>query len=299
MAEIDNLKIRSSLFSGRHGYTKLPDICVTEGITGGLANAICDGIFHLRKSCEKFAIYENLYANIQKRIWVDLLCEREEAFPRFNDILTQYILQDENAWYKKFDVLDYVIEILYTLGDKNASVKKMADEFATHLSMSFENFNYGYRVVDGRIVPITSEEEKKEIERAIETSEDEEKTHLEQALVLYAKRPDPDYRNSIKESISAVEALLRKETSTKTLGDAIKDLKRKGTIIPDRLIEAYDKLYAYTNDKKEGIRHSLMDIDHGGPGEPEAHYMLIVCSAFINYVRDKKSKLCEVGHTEH
>ena len=290
MAEIDNLKIRSSLFSGRYGYTKLPEVCVTKGISAELANAICDGIYHLKNSCKQSQNVGSLYNNIQKLVWVEMLCKREEIFPRSSDILTQYFLHNEDDWFKKFDVLDYIINKLYTLSDKNASVKKMADKFAAHLNRSFEKLNYGYRVVDGRIVPITSEAEKEEIERAIEASEDEEKTHLEQALVLYAKRPDPDYRNSIKESISAVEALLRKETSTKTLGDALDELIKKGTSIPDGIIRAFEKLYVYTNDKKEGIRHSLMDIEHGGPGEPEAHYMLIVCSAFINYVRNKKSK---------
>lgn len=290
MAKIDNLKIRSSLFSGKYGYTKLSDVCVTKGISPELANAICDGIYHLKNSCKQSQNVGSLYNNIQKLVWVEMLCKREEIFPRSSDILTQYFLHNEDDWFKKFDVLDYILQILNERGITSAETKKIADDFAAHLSRSFEKFNYGYRVVDGRIVPITSEEEKQEIERAIETSEDEEKTHLEQALVLYSKRPDPDYRNSIKESISAVETLLRKETSTGTLGDALNELKKKGTIIPDRLIVAFEKLYAYTNDKKEGIRHSLMDNDHGGPGEPEAHYMLIVCSAFINYVRDKKSK---------
>lgn len=42
--------------------------------------------------------------------------------------------------------------------------------------------------------------------------------HLNKALELYAQRPIEDYRNSIKESISAIEVYCREITGEKTLG---------------------------------------------------------------------------------
>ena len=44
---------------------------------------------------------------------------------------------------------------------------------------------------------------------------------------------------------------------------------------------AFKKLYGYTNDK-DGIRHSLMDKDT--IDFEDAKYMIVSCSAFVNYV---------------
>jgi hypothetical protein len=113
--------------------------------------------------------------------------------------------------------------------------------------------------------------------------------HLEQALELIANKKSPDYRNSIKESISAVEAMCQLITGNKkaTLGDALRQIEGKvGTLHPAQK-DAFSKLYGYTNDA-QGIRHALLgetDLD-----VEDAVYMLVVCSAFINYLISKANK---------
>jgi len=59
-------------------------------------------------------------------------------------------------------------------------------------------------------------------------------SHLERALELYADRQKPYYRNSIKESISAVESMARlvADNLKATLGDALKEIERKGALSP-------------------------------------------------------------------
>ena len=54
------------------------------------------------------------------------------------------------------------------------------------------------------------------------------------------------------------------------------------------LEEGFNKFYVYTNDRDSGIRHALMD-DEGTyvPSKDEAYFMLVSCSAFINYLRRK------------
>ena len=56
--------------------------------------------------------------------------------------------------------------------------------------------------------------------------------HLNKALELYAQRPIGDYRNSIKESISAIEVYCREITGEKTLGEALNKINGKGLVIP-------------------------------------------------------------------
>jgi hypothetical protein len=72
------------------------------------------------------------------------------------------------------------------------------------------------------------------------------------------------------------------------LGDALKTLKNNQSInIPTALNEAFSKIYGYTS-SKDGIRHALADIPN--VGEEDARYMLIVCSAFVNYLLSKANK---------
>jgi hypothetical protein len=104
--------------------------------------------------------------------------------------------------------------------------------------------------------------------------------HLNTALGHLGDRHSPDYRNSIKESISAVEALVNliNGTTSDTLGKA---LKRLNVEAHPALADAFGKLYGYTSDA-DGIRHAAMD-------EPDlkfedAKYMLVACSAFVNYL---------------
>ena len=51
---------------------------------------------------------------------------------------------------------------------------------------------------------------------------------------------------------------------------------------------AFEKLYVYTNHEDTGIRHALMDDEENyTPTAEEALFMLISCSAFINYLDQK------------
>lgn len=152
----------------------------------------------------------------------------------------------------------------------------------------FEELNFGYRVLDKIIVPVTSEGEIKTIEEAIKTSEDNVSMHLHCSLEKLSERPKGDYRNSIKESISAVEAYCRNITGKDTLGNALAEMEHNGLNLPSSLKAAFLKLYGYTNSPDTGIRHPLMDVDGSYvPTADEATYMLVSCSAFINYLRKK------------
>ena len=149
----------------------------------------------------------------------------------------------------------------------------------------FEREYVGYRFVNGWVTPITGDIEIKAIEKASNNSPQQVKEHFEKALKLLSDRVAPDYENSIKESISAVEAECNLIYGKKgTLGDTLSKLEKehKANIHPS-LRSAFDKLYGYTSDGK-GIRHAGTI---GGPDATfaEAEFMIIACSAFVNYLR--------------
>ncbi len=145
-----------------------------------------------------------------------------------------------------------------------------------------------YRFIENKLMEINSKEEVIEIETALKNSDKfiSVKTHLQTALELLSDRKKPDYRNSIKESISAVESLAKIITKNDktTLGLALKEIEAKHSI-PGSLKSAFSALYGYTSDEG-GIRHSLLESGVTVDME-EARFMLIVCSAFVNYLMNK------------
>ena len=94
-----------------------------------------------------------------------------------------------------------------------------------------------------------------------------------------SKKPEPDYQNSIKESISAVEGICKLLTKIESGGikDALRILADK-IEIPVALKEGFEKLYGYTSGK-DGIRHPILS--KRNVGFAEAKYMLVSCSAFL------------------
>ena len=82
------------------------------------------------------------------------------------------------------------------------------------------------------------------------------------------------------------EQICRNITGETTLDKAIARLEAKGVVINSEMKKGFAKLYYYTNDEATGIRHALMD-DGNVPTSDEAIYMLVVCSAFVNYLTKK------------
>jgi hypothetical protein len=150
-----------------------------------------------------------------------------------------------------------------------------------------------YRFVGELITQITSEKEILEIEEALETPFKTVNAHLENALNLMSDKKSPDYRNSVKESISAVECICRiiAEDEKATLGQALDIIEKKGKVqLHGALKRAFDSLYGYTSSAEEGIRHALLD-EKASLSFEDAKFMLVSCSAFINYLVSKASKV--------
>lgn len=75
-------------------------------------------------------------------------------------------------------------------------------------------------------------------------------------MQLLTNKKNPDYRNSIKESISAIEALCKIKTNDDkaTLRKALNLIEQKYGLHP-ALKGAFEKLYGYSSDA-DGIRHA-------------------------------------------
>lgn len=233
--------------------------------------------------------YNESYTDLEKTIWCFFMNERINSFYSGGcqkKVATKYLLSEKNEWYTKLELIEFTISVLRKACKNNNGYKQIVEAFIMRLNTTFIRLNYAYRVVDDLIVEITDEEEIAAIREAL-TQTSSIKMHISEALKLLSNRRDTDYRNSIKESISAVESLCREITGKKTLGEALKNLEKNGVVIPTFLKSGFEKLYVYTNDEKTGIRHALMN-DAEIPTFEEAKFMLIACSAFVNYIQGKR-----------
>lgn len=283
-------------FSERYGYVKPSEILIREDMPLDIQNAICtcfDKVEEfLRIQMDDYNGGVEEYKKLEKYLWVYFLNYREAHFDYYHSVATDFLEDDNALWFRKLDLVEVAIKYLYDRELKLAKYYQdrgsVAEAFTNVLNSHFERLNFAYRVVNKEIVEITSKEEIAAIEDALQDSTANIRMHLSKGLELYAKRPEGDYSNSIKESISAVEAYCREKTNENTLGKALKHLETKGISLPKVLKEAFEKLYAYTNQGSTGIRHALMDKDGTYvPSRAEALFMLVSCSAFINYLSKK------------
>lgn len=187
------------------------------------------------------------------------------------------------SWYEIYDFVE--IHLSFLPDDERSKRIKQYNNL-------FEQEKSGYRIVAGEVAPITNEMEIHAIEEAAATPYQSVNQHIKKALALYADLKSPDYENSVKESISAVEAICCIITgmtgAQATLGAALKKLKDSGVHIHGAMERAFLALYGYTSDEN-GIRHGGIDFT-SVPGE-DAKYMLVSCSAFVNYLIEKWGKV--------
>jgi hypothetical protein len=186
-------------------------------------------------------------------------------------------------WFQVYDLLEFMAPLCREMGGGRPS------QFMEEANRIFVSECSGYRFVNGEIAPITNEHEIKAIEEAASTPFDNVNLHIRSATEMFSDRKNPNYRDSIKESISAVEAMCKIITGEKnsTLGECIKKLKESIAIHP-ALADGFNKLYGWTSNSG-GIRHDL-PMDDIIPDSEDAKYMLVSCSAFVNYLMEKGRK---------
>ena len=89
--------------------------------------------------------------------------------------------------------------------------------------------------------------------------------------------------------MSAVEAICGLISGKSTsLGNALKEIERKSQIrLHAALEKSFESLYGYTSNA-DGIRHALLD--EPSLDSEDTQFMLVSCSAFINYLLSKSAK---------
>nr|WP_298716391.1 hypothetical protein [uncultured Steroidobacter sp.] len=200
-------------------------------------------------------------------------------------------------WYEAYNFLEFIVKnhsiaTREQYGGEYYSHSVRGDKLESAVNAILERESAGYRFVSHVLSPITDKVELEEVRSAATSIRgnglDEARTHINAALDLFSKRPNPDYRNSVKEAISAIESIAKQFGSAKGdgLAPALRALDEK-VGLHGALRSAFEKLYGYTSDEN-GIRHAMLD--EATVGFEEAKYMIVACSAFANYLVMKSEK---------
>ena len=225
----------------------------------------------------------SIYESTIKEIWSSFLKEPIDQIHPLTEVICSQIRDRFFKWdyLQVYDFVDF-LGSLNTFFPSNFFLEAINSVLKSELS--------GYRFVNGILAPITNEIEILEIEKSLSSTSALKgvNIHLSEALSKLSNKKDPDYRNSIKESISAVESLCQQLTGDEK-AELSKTLKLLKTKIPlhSALEQGFIKIYSYTSDG-DGIRHALLD--ETSLDQEDALFMLVSCSAFINYLIAKSDK---------
>jgi hypothetical protein len=273
------------LFSQRNGFKKIKDVIQKESMDDelriGLWNIfqllVCDPIKipYLTKNAKYSTFLKSLWINFFKLpldtlsdYWPTVYTKLRKSYFAFN-------------WVEVYDFIEFVAQ--------NYPQKEVS-YFVEGCNIMLEKEVSAYRFIGLNIVEISSQEEIDEIQIALKNSPIPVQIHLNRSLELLTDRKNSDYRNSIKESISAVESICKLISKNKkaTLEQALTQIEKEGNLkLHSALKNSFSKLYGFTNDA-EGIRHALLE--ETTLSFEDAKFMLVSSSAFINYLLIKSHK---------
>ena len=260
-------------FSQRKGLKPVAEVIQTDSMNSELRISLWNTLDVFVWSKDS-ATNRQLIEFVSKELWFDFFKKPIDSRPEYAFLILAEIREYFFAceWFEVYDFLEFVVGTLPRI------------RLVKPLNFILERELSGYRFVSGHLTDITNAQELEMLETALADSQFAGvAAHLQQALDLYAKRKNPDHRNSIKESISAVEGMARIVSGNPRamLGDALKAIEKKG-LLHKALKDGFIKLYGYTSDSG-GIRHAMMD-------EPkltaaDARYFLLSCTSFVNYLK--------------
>lgn len=281
--------IDMALFSQRKGIRPLQktlqkdelDQETRNGLWSVLASSVFDNWspithFGARATGNDALQVEALY----RTIWFGLIKKPLDTVPSYNPdypgsaykVVRGIILDGE--WFDALDLTEIII-------------KNIPKDWQNHTiplcNQLFEMENTSYRIINSEITEITDEAEIDSIDAALKSPKETINLHFANSLALLSDRKSPDYRNSIKESISAVESLCKIISGKRngSLGECLRIIQQSHPM-HKAFQAALTSLYGYTSDEG-GIRHALTE-DAIQPTFADAKFMLVSCTAFVNYL---------------
>lgn len=261
-------------FSQRNGHSAIPTQLLPNSMPKELRNSLWNEFDAWLESQELYdvvyAYWKHYFREPVDQIPYSSGYDRRSYLPARAELRTRFF---SVIWHEVYSMLEFAFKI-----DRRGLLAK-------HVNAVMQREITAYRVINNQFIPVTDDMEISALSEALCNNDkfSPVSTHISSALALLSNRQQPDFRNSIKESISAVEAMARIlcNNNHATLGDALAVLNKTHNL-HGALEKGFSALYGYTSNA-DGIRHGLMDEPNLSAND--ATYFLLSCSSFVNYLK--------------
>jgi hypothetical protein len=268
-------------FSEAEGKSTFPSILKWGEIDQRLRAALWNLVYSFLSSYKRYSDWGEPVASIMRREFIskhgfidEYRVDSNEQFRKLKNLFSQ------SDYVEIFDFVTFLVR------DPDCPKALVAD-IASTLDQPYSP--YRLLIQTKTIFPAIGEQQTKSLQRdlktALSSSFSGSKTHIQSALDALG---EGDHRTTVRESIHAVESAVRDFTGDPNalLSKAIKSLVGRAGL-HWALADAFDKLYAYSNDEK-GIRHALVFGENEKVGLDEAVFFLSACTAFVGFLHRKK-----------
>ncbi|MBF4600581.1 hypothetical protein ITJ55_07140 [Frigoribacterium sp. VKM Ac-1396] len=275
-------------FSQRAGYTPTRSVIQHEDLDDETRVALWNVIVAVNSRMDNFNYGYKSVNQIATFIWSAEFNKPRDEQPTQDKVFRLVKAQMlRGPWYSVLDMIEAYVG--YFDNFKPDGMQDWTPKVIAAFNEEFEHCLVDCRFIDEQLVQIGTAIEVDAIANALNqtTAFGGARQSIKRAADLLSDRSNPDYLNSIKESISAVESVVVNVTGRKTLGAGLKELTDKGVTIHPALEQAWNKMYGWTSDA-DGIRHAA--IEESESSQAMAKYMLVTCSAFVVYLIETGQK---------
>lgn len=274
---------RSLTFSERMGIMPVRESIQIDGMDSRLRVAIFNYVYELLVAlwdCEnEYGDRVGIGELLARKVWCQLYSKPIDEFPYYSSEFLSFLKREilKGSWASVYDLMECIVQ---------EDIDILPNNVESDFNNILEEELSGFRFAGGVLVQISGEEELLSLSESlgVEDKYSGARKHIQRAVELFSDRDNPDYRNVVKEAISAVESVvsvLVPNSGKARFGELINLLEKQGRVHP-ALAKAWKGMYGFTSDE-DGIRHALSG-EFSAVDFKMAKYMLVTCSAFVNYL---------------
>lgn len=241
--KIGKMKVRvRNGFSDRNNLDPISKLIQLENFTTDSRVVLFNTFKKIRDYCLSKYHLNNDY--ISKYIKENLFCEiyidkYEDSYEKIMGQVQDVFLS--NPFHEVLTTIEFLSNIYYFNFDDlqinkwDFNYQKEKEKYLNPykvFNQTFEDEFIGYRFVNKKIIKISDKNEMNSIENACQTPNERVNSSIEKALDFIGENEKKDYKNSIKESLTAVETYCNYflHTTGLTLGKALNQVTQKTTI---------------------------------------------------------------------
>lgn len=255
-----------------------------EKLRNGLWNAVYTTFFASVNAYEwfKYSSDTRELRNFIMFLWTEFFGKQLDHKPSSWDDYVKFV-RNFFSNSKFYDVYDFIEFCANEYKDEDK-----IEYFKTRCNLVLEKERAAYRFVGDFLTHVTSDTECDEIENALNSPELVSK-HLNEALRLYADRQEPDYRLSVKESLTAVEGMVSVLCGKPT---ALASLEKIPNQFDFNLFQSVLVTSSLRMLKEISISINSMESTlHDKVESEDALIVLVTSSTMINFLKGKLSKV--------